>query len=243
MYLRSVEIRSQEFPTRDRFPFNVKAFQETSRIEIDSPIVFLVGDNGTGKSALLDAIARRSGFLPWGGSKIHRVHANPFETQLANFLNLTYDPKPPYGFHFRAETFFNFASSLDDILLDDPGRDKYFGGGSLNVLSHGESFLAFFKGYSFQLAGLYLLDEPESALSPRHQLDFVRLILDGVRDGNKQYIMASHSPIILGCPGARILGFDSTSIEPIRYTESGPYNFYTEFLHDPEQFLGTDGKD
>lgn len=243
MYLKSVEIKSHEFPTRQRFPFKIPAFQETNRIQIDSPIVFFVGDNGTGKSALLDAIARRSGFLPWGGSKIHRVHANPFETQLANYLVLKFDPRPPYGFHFRAETFFNFASSLDDILMDDPGRDKYFGGGSLNVLSHGESFLAFFKGYSFQLDGLYLLDEPESALSPRHQVDFVRHILESVRHGNKQYIMASHSPIILGCPGAQILGFDSAPITTIRYTESGPYNFYSKFLHDPDQFLGVDVKE
>jgi predicted ATPase len=242
MFLKSIEIKPSEFPTHQQFPFNVRAFQETSRIDLVSPITFFVGDNGTGKSALLDAIARKSGFLPWGGSKIHRAHHNPFETQLANYLQLTFDPRHRYGFHFRAETFFNFASSLDDILLDDPARDKYFGGGSLNVLSHGESFLAFFKGYSFQLDGLYLLDEPESALSPRNQVDFVRLILDSVQIGNKQYIMASHSPIILSCPGAQILGFDSPPIATVPYTDSSPYHFYKEFLRHPEKFFEGNGK-
>lgn len=237
MYLKSIEIQSREFPTRSRFPFNVPAFQNTDRIDLQSPIAIFVGENGTGKSAVLDAIARRSGFLPWGGSKIHRAHANPYETQLANYLTLKFDPRHRYGFHFRAETFFNFAASLDDILLDDPARDKYFGGGSLNVLSHGESFLAFFQGYSFQLDGLYLLDEPESALSPRNQLDFVRHIRDSVKKGTKQYILASHSPIILGCPGAQILKFDAGAIATIGYTESGPYRFYSDFLQDPGLFF------
>jgi predicted ATPase len=243
MYLKTVEIASKEFPTRSQFPFNVPAFQLTERIELKSPIAVFVGENGTGKSAMLDAIARKSGFLPWGGSKIHRAHANPYETQLANYLKLQFDPKHRYGFHFRAETFFNFAASLDDILLDDPNRDKYFGGGSLNVLSHGESFLAFFQGYSFQLDGLYLLDEPESALSPRNQLDFVRHIRDSVQKGGKQYIIASHSPIILGCPGAQILKFDSAPIATIEYTESAPYTFYSEFLRNPGNFFQHEAKD
>jgi len=196
-----------------------------------------VGRNGSGKSALLDAVARRAGFLPWGGSKIHRVHNNPFETRLADHITLHLDPKHLYGFHFRAEAFFNFAGSLDDILMDDPAREKYFGGGSLNVLSHGESFQAFFKGYSFQLDGLYLIDEPEAALSPEGQLEFVRTILGSIENGNKQYLIATHSPIIMGCPGSQILGFDDPPIRPQRYTETRHYTFYREFLDDPKRFF------
>ncbi len=237
MYLKSLAIDSRSFPTLDQFPFNISVFQQTERVDFVSPIAFFVGENGSGKSALLDAIGRKSGFLPWGGSKIHRVHENPFETRLANYVSPAWDPKHKYGFHFRAETFFNFASSLDDILLDDPARDKYFGGGSLNVLSHGESFLAFFKGYSFQLDGLYLLDEPESALSPPNQVKFVRLLLDSLNNGNKQYIIATHSPIILACPQAQILAFDTPSIQNIEYSQTAAYKFYTRFLDDPGQFL------
>ena len=237
MYLKSLAIESPRFPTRDLFPFNIRVLQNTERIDFSSPIAFFVGENGSGKSALLDAIGRKCGFLPWGGSKVHRAHENPYETQLANYVRPTFDPKHKYGFHFRSETFFNFASSLDDILLDDPARDKYYGGGSLNVLSHGESFLSFFKGYSFQLDGLYLLDEPESALSPPNQVKFVRILLDSLSNGNKQYIIATHSPVILACPEAQILGFDTPGIQNIDYNETSAYKFYMQFLNDPEQFL------
>lgn len=237
MYLRSVVIHRDGFPAHDLFPFNIPVFRHTERIDFAAPVAFLTGENGSGKSAFLDAIARKGGFLPWGGSKIHRAHHNPFETQLANHISLRLDPRHPYGFHFRAEAFFNFASSLDDILLEDPARDKYYGGGSLNVLSHGESFLAFFRGYSFQLDGLYLLDEPEAALSPQNQVEFVRIILDGIGNGNKQYIIATHSPIILGCPGSQILSFDTPTIRTIDYRQTASYNFYERFLADPAEFF------
>ncbi len=239
MYLKSLSIDSERFPVYDQFPFNLRIFQQTQRVDFTSPVTFLTGQNGSGKSAFLDAIARKGGFLPWGGSKIHRAHHNPYETQLANFMKLKFDPRHPYGFHFRAEAFFNFAGSLDDILLEDPGRDEYYGGGSLNVLSHGESFLAFFRGYSFQLDGLYLLDEPEAALSPQNQVEFVRIILDAVKNGSKQYIIATHSPIILGCPDSQILAFDTPPIRSVEYQDTGSYAFYESFLADPARFFGT----
>jgi predicted ATPase len=121
--------------------------------------------------------------------------------------------------------------------MDDPGRDKYFGGGSLNVLSHGESFIAFFKGYSFQLDGLYLMDEPEAALSPENQVEFVRILMDAVENGNRQYIIATHSPIILSCPNSSILSFDAAPIQSVPFRESRQYRFYMEFLQDPQSFL------
>jgi len=237
MYIKSIEIDGDGFPEEDLFPFNVKALRDTKRIDINSPIAFLVGDNGSGKSALLDGLARKGGFLPWGGTKIHRVHDNPYETKLADYLTLHLNTRHPYGFHFRAEAFFNFAATLDDVLMDDPARDRYYGGGSLNVLSHGESFLSFFGGYSFQLDGLYLIDEPEAALSPAAQVEFARLVLDTSRKGNKQYIIATHSPIIMGCPGAQILDFDHPPIRTIEYTRTRHYTFYRDFLEHPERFF------
>lgn len=236
MYLKSVTINN-DFPIRVKFPFNIPAFQKTESLEFNKPVVFFVGENGSGKSALMDAIARKSGFLPWGGSKTHRVHDNQYETQLANYLTLKFDPRHRYGFHFRAEAFFNFAASLDDMILDDPARREYFGGSSLNTLSHGESFLSFFRGYSFQLNGLYLLDEPEAALSPRNQLRFVQMIRENVKSAKKQYIIATHSPIILGCPNSQIFAFDDPPIREIPFTKTGSYLFYKEFLDNPEDFL------
>jgi predicted ATPase len=237
MYLRSIRFNREAYPTKDNYPFNIKAIQETERIDLSTPVTFFVGENGSGKSALLDAIARKSGFLPWGGSKVHRYHANPHETRLANHISLGFSPRHSYGFHFRAEAFFNFAGSLDDILMDDPGRDRYFGGGSLNMLSHGESFVAFFRGYSFQLDGLYLLDEPEAALSPKNQLEFLRILLESAAKGGKQYIIATHSPLLLGCPGSTILNFDGGPVSPIPYKETRHYIFYRDFLENPVRFL------
>jgi predicted ATPase len=239
MYLQSITINREQFPTLELFPFNVPAFQQTDRIEFGSNVVFFVGRNGSGKSALLDAIARRCGLLPWGGSKTHRVHNNPYETKLANFITLKMRSRHPYGFHFRAETFFNFASSLDDIFLDDPARDHYFGGRSLNTLSHGESFLSFFRGYSFRLDGLYLLDEPEAALSPQNQAEFMNIIRECAAGGKKQYIIATHSPIILGCPEVQILNFDDSGIQTVQYHQTATYLFYKAFLDNPKKFFGT----
>jgi len=239
MYLKSVAIDSDTFPINDQYPFNIPILHSTRRIEFTSPLTFFVGKNGSGKSAILDAIARKSGFLPWGGTKTHRVHDNPYETQLANHLKLTLQPRHSYGFHFRAEAFLNFAASLDDIILDDPARDYYFGGKSLNIVSHGESFLTFFKSYSCQLDGLYLFDEPEAALSPHNQLEFARILLDFLQNGNggKQFIIATHSPIVMACPGAHILTFDAESVRPIDYKLTEHYKFYREFLTKPEEFF------
>ncbi len=233
MYLQRIKIDSEKFPVHDTFPFNIKAFQTTQDLEIRSKIVFFSGENGVGKSALLDAIARKCAFMPWGGSKTHRSHSNPYETQLAHFIKLDFRTRPKYGFHFRAEVFFNFASSLDDILLDDPDRKQYFGGGSLNAKSHGESFLTFFQSYSFNIDGLYLIDEPESALSPRSQVEFVKILMRNVRSSNKQYFIATLSPIILACPDAQIFSFDETGINSISFCNTDVYNLYKSFIDDP----------
>lgn len=237
MYLKAIRIDQSGFPDRDVFPFCVDAFQKSRDIEIATPITFFVGRNGSGKSALLDAVARKGGFLPWGGTKAHRVHGNPYETLLAHHISLEFDQRHPYGFYFRAETFFNFAASLDDLIMDDPQRYQYYGDGSLNVLSHGEAFLSLFRGYGFQLDGLYLMDEPEAALAPETQLEFVKLLLESSRRGNKQYIIATHSPILLGCPGARILSFDEPPIRAVGFRETKHYRFYRDFLNDPHRFL------
>jgi predicted ATPase len=220
------------------FPFNVPSINESTDIPLDSGVVFFLGDNGSGKSTLLDALARKLKLLPWGGSKTHKAHNNPYETSLANYLELDFHSIPEYGFHFRAEAFFNFASSMDDILLDDPGRAKYFGGASLNAVSHGESFLKLFNSYTCSLDGIYILDEPEAALSPKNQLELCRLLLEKTKQGaNQQYIIATHSPVLLACPSAIILDFDRTPVSQTPYKETEHFKFYKTFLDQPETFL------
>lgn len=242
MFLTGIGFMSDRFPVQDVFPFNIKAFQTTGHIELTSRICFFSGENGVGKSALLDSIARKCGYLPWGGTKTHRVHSNPYESQLAKFVRLDFAVKPKYGFHFRAEAFFNFASSLDDIIVDDPDRIGYFGGQSLNAQSHGESFLSFFKSYSCGIDGLYLIDEPESALSPKSQVEFVRVLLSNVSSSNKQYLIATLSPIILACPGAQIFSFDGSEIKAIPFRDTQVFKLYKNFMDDPEGFFSLQGK-
>lgn len=238
MYLKSVRINSAAFPKSDTFPFNVDSIAFSETIDLNSRLVFFLGENGSGKSTLLDALARKCGLLPWGGSKTHKVHGNPYETSLANYIKIEKNSRPRYGFHFRAEAFFNYASSVDDILMDDPGRAGYFGGKSLNTVSHGESFLELFNSYTCSLDGLYIFDEPEAALSPQNQVELLNLLADKeIHKKNQQYIIATHSPILLACPSALILDFDNIPVKPVSYKQTNHFNFYRSFMQDPEAFI------
>jgi predicted ATPase len=238
MFLKSVKINTDQFPTRQVFPFNIESIAAAGKIPLNADVVFFVGENGSGKSTLLDALARRLKLLPWGGSKTHKAHKNPYETSLANYLDLELSARPEYGFHFRAEAFFNYASSLDDILLDDPERARYFGGGSLNTLSHGESFLRLFSSYTCSLDGVYIFDEPEAALSPKNQLQFCIMLADNARkQKGRQFIISTHSPILLACPSALILDFDQGPVRSVSYKDTEHYRFYRSFLEAPEIYI------
>jgi predicted ATPase len=135
------------------------------------------------------------------------------------------------GSLFRAETFREFSDFLDDVALCDPGRLKYHGGRILNMLSHGEAILSYFGG-RYHIKGLYILDEPEAALSPSSQLEFVRLLQQLEAEGHAQFIMATHSPILLAHPGAQIFSFDSSRIEEVAYQDTTHYKIYKQFFID-----------
>jgi len=164
MYLIKVEIDSHSFPTRRFYPFNIPVFRETSELILKKPIVFFVGENGTGKSTLLEAISKRCGIYIWDKPRRHLAHNNPYETRLADYITVTWANGRVPGSLFRAETFRDFADFLDDVALCDPGRLRYHGGHILNTLSRGEAILSYFSG-RYQIRGLYLLDEPV-ALKP-----------------------------------------------------------------------------
>ncbi len=140
------------------------------------------------------------------------------------------------GSLFRAETFHDFADFLDDVALCDPGRLKYHGGKLLNLLSHGEGILAYFSG-RYHIKGIYLLDEPESALSPSSQVAFLKLLQQLEAEGHAQFIMATHSPILLAYPGAQIFSFDSPCIEEVEYEDTAHYKLYKQFFTDRAVFL------
>ena len=143
---------------------------------------------------------------------------------------------PVPGSFFAAEVFREFAELVEQWVLSDPGQLAYYGGKSLVSQSHGQSLLSYFRT-RYRIKGLYLLDEPETALSPRSQIEFTRLVAAMAGAGHAQFIICTHSPILLACPGAALYSFDRPSITPIAYTETEHYQTYRAFLADPAAYL------
>jgi predicted ATPase len=164
------------------------------------------------------------------------VH-NPHERRLADHLEVEWTAGKVPGSFFGADIFRNFAAILDEWAAADPGQLEYFGGRSLLTLSHGQSLLAFFAS-RYRIRGLYLLDEPESALSPRSQVELLRILAREGAAGHAQFIVATHSPILLACPGAAILSFDEAPPRRVAREETDTFRLYREFLADPGAMLG-----
>jgi len=240
VHLVRVRINSDNYPISRCYPFNIPALRETPELTFRGPITFFVGENGSGKSTLLEAIARRCSIPLWDKPRRHVAHNNPYETSLADYVTVMWANGIVPGSLFRAETFRDFADFLDDVALCDPGRLKYHGGHILNTLSHGEAILTYFSG-RYHIKGLYLLDEPESALSPSSQVKFLRLLQRLEAEGHAQFIMATHSPILLAFPGAQIFSFDPPRIQEVDYEDTIQYRLYKQFFTDRSAFLKTQG--
>jgi predicted ATPase len=236
MYLLKVRINSDDYPTRRCYPFNISLLRETSELTFRKPVAFFVGENGSGKSTLLEAITRKCGVHIWDKPKRHLAHENPYETRLADYVTVTWANGRVPGSLFRAETFRDFADFLDDVALCDPGRLKYHGGHLLNTLSHGEAILSYFGG-RYDIKGLYFLDEPEAAFSPTSQVKSLTLLQRLESEGHDQFIIATHSPILLAYPGAQIFGFYSSRIEEMDYEDTPHYRLYKQFITDRSAFL------
>jgi predicted ATPase len=237
MHLIKVKINSDQYPTRRFYPFNLPVLRETSELAFRSRVVFFVGENGSGKSTLLEAITRKCGVGIWHKPKRHVAHHNPFETRLAQYISVTWANGNVPGSLFRAETFHDFADFLDDVALCDPGRLEYHGGQILNTLSHGEGILSYFSG-RYHIKGIYFLDEPEAALSPASQVKFLQQLQELEAEGHAQFIIATHSPILLAYPGAQIFSFDLPRIQEVAYEDTTHYKIYKQFFADRAAFLG-----
>jgi predicted ATPase len=236
MHLIKVRIHSDHYPTDRIYPFNIPVIRETLELTFRQPVAFFVGENGSGKSTLLEAITRKCGIHLWDKPRRHLAHNNPYETKLADYVTVTWSEGRVPGSLFRAETFREFADFIDDVALCDPGRLKYHGGHILNMLSHGEGILAYFSG-RYHIKGLYFLDEPESALSPSSQLAFLKLLQQLEAEGHAQFIMATHSPILLAYPEAQLFSFDSPRIEEVEYEDTAHYKLFKQFFTDRTVFL------
>lgn len=224
----------------NKHPYNIESFKNGINLKLKSNVTFFVGENGSGKSTLLEAIAENAGFNLRGGNKNHNfntgVNFKGYESSLANTLTLSWSPYKIYdGFFMRAESFFNFSTLIDDIALNDNRILEAYGGKSLHHQSHGESFLSLFKN-QFE-KGIYILDEPEAALSPSRILAFMSIISDLEINGRAQFIIATHSPMLLCYPGACIYQFDDEGIHNTTYKNTEHFQLTKAFLENPEVFL------
>jgi predicted ATPase len=227
-FLREV-VGLQDKTDRTRYPFNLPAFSNGIDLTFRSKVTFFVGENGSGKSTLLEALAECCGFNPEGGNRDHHRATFADRSPLAQALRLSWQPKISEGFFLRAESFYNFATYIDGV-----SNLRAYGGKSLHLQSHGESFLSLFT-HRFE-QGIYLLDEPEAALSPQRQLSFLKIIHDLSEPGHAQFVIATHSPIILSYPGAVLFNFDDRMKET-SYRETNHFLITRDFLNAPERFF------
>jgi predicted ATPase len=236
-YLKRVWLDETRVTDAKAYPFCLPFLRDGLDLTFELPISIIVGENGTGKSTLLEGIAALAGYDEAGGGKGYMPvdHSRAIEKmggQLSQALRAAWLPKITNGWFFRAESFFTVARYLDEAALEPlsgPPPD-------LLSHSHGEGFLRFFQERC-QRQGLFIFDEPESALSPARQIEFLRLLRAMERTGFTQVIMATHAPLLMAYPGARLLQLTKEGLAPVRVEETGHYRTMVDFWRDPEGFV------
>ena len=216
---------------RESYLRKIPAISGVEQISFTHPVTFFVGENGSGKSTLLEAIAVAYGFNPEGGTRNYNFSTYDSHSQLCQAIRLSKGVRrAAYGYFLRAESFYNVATKEEEYSRGPGGRPQHF-----HEKSHGESFLALVQN-NFRANGLYLLDEPEAALSPQRQLTLLMEIDRCAKEGS-QFIIVTHSPILLGIPGAEILCFDDGRIHACAYEETESYQVTAMFIKNREQIL------
>lgn len=236
LHLKGVTLLPDQFPTRNHYPFNIDLLQKTRTIQFSSPVTFFTGENGSGKSTLLQALAHKCRIHIWSGMERTRSIINPFEDKLFLYLEAEWMDGPVPGSFFASQIFQNFAQLLDEWEACNPGQIDYFGGKSLLTQSHGQSLMSFFRA-RYKIKGLYLLDEPETALSPKSQIELLKLLQEMGGLGHAQFIISTHSPILMACPGAVIYTFDQSPVKAIDYENTEHYLVYRHFMENPGRYV------
>lgn len=229
MFLKKAIIDHNRFPTRGAYPFNLEIFQRTSSLEFNTPVTIFAGENGTGKSTLLTALCRKCNIYMWEGEYRRRCTNNPYENMLDSALDIEWLDDSVPGSFFSPELFRHFSQLVDEWAESSPGLLDYFGGKSLLIQSHGQSCLSYFKA-RFKIKGIHFLDEPEAALSPASQVEFVKVITEMGEAGIAQFFISTHSPIIMSCKQAAIYSFDKIPVELISYRDTSHYRIYKDFF-------------
>ena len=264
IHLKSLTIREWNDRESSGFPFSLEIVKSLKGMEFNSPVTFFVGENGSGKSTILEALACAIGSITVGSESVKTDKSLNAVRKLSQYFRLSWQKRTHKGFFLRAEDFFGYAKSMrqtqeqlqeemQELEKEAGKRSKlaaaltrmpYAGeisaikrryGEGLDSRSHGEGFLALFQT-RFVPGGLYLLDEPEAALSPTRQLSFIAALKQMVEQ-DSQFIIATHSPIILAFPGASILSFDAGTIQQLQYEQLEHVNLTRDFLQNPQSFL------
>src|SRR6202011_791032 len=241
-YLRRIWLDPSRVPGREAYPFCLPFLHDDFELSFDRPITIIVGENGSGKSTLLEGIAVLAGYDDAGGGKGYRPvdHSQATEVmggELSQALRASWLPKITKGWFFRAESFFSVARYLDAAAFDESGKPE-IGAPPPDFLSHshGEGFLRFFEERC-RRQGIFIFDEPESALSPSRQIEFLKLLQRMDKSGICQVIMATHSPMLMAYPAAQLLRLSKYGLEPVRVSETDHYRLMREFCADPETFI------
>lgn len=231
-FVRAVKLLRERVEDPSRFPYTLPVVRTLETLEFHPRVTFFVGENGSGKSTILEAIALLLGFNAEGGAKSFSFSTRRSESELHLALRpIRSARRERQGFFLRAESTFNVATYIDDI-----GVTNYYGGISLHERSHGEAFLMLIEK-KFRPNGLYLLDEPEAALSPSRQMRFLGSLHALVTQGRSQFIMATHSPILLAYPDARIYECSDAGLRVVKYEETEHYQLTRDFLLNRERFF------
>lgn len=230
-HISSVTLHHDKFPCNSHYPFSLPIFNRTKQLTFEAPVTFFVGENGTGKSTLLEAIALACNIHIWSRNEGARYQVNRYEKQFFKYISVKWFNGAVPGSYFGSEIFNDFRRIVDEWAVSDPEQLKYFGGKSLVAQSHGQSMMSYFES-RYRIKGINFLDEPETALSPKSQLKLLEIIQNNTQQGHAQFIVATHSPILLAYENAKIFSFDDDSVKIIEYKETDPYKIYKSFFSD-----------
>ena len=229
-FIRSVKLNRDKVENFDEYPFSLPIIKNLDKIEFHPSVTFIVGENGCGKSTILESIAVSYGFNPEGGTRNYSFSTYDSHSEMHEAIRLSRSAKARWGYFLRADSFYNVATKEEEYSKGPCGQPM-----ELHKKSHGESFLAMVQN-TFEGQGLYFLDEPEAALSPQRQLTLL-LEIDRCRKDGAQFFIATHSPILLGLPDAEILTFDDGQIHPCEYEETESFRITELFIRDREHLL------
>lgn len=228
LFIKKVIFNREKVDNFDKYPFNIDIIKNLDELTFDSPVTFLVGENGVGKSTFIESLAISIGLNAEGGTQNFDFHTKDTHSSLSRYITVAKYGKPKTKFFLRAESFYNFQTEMQRLVEEDSFYSLYNAyGGNLHECSHGESFLKLIKN-RFTDHGLYILDEPEAALSPQRQMSLLCLIDDLVKNGS-QFIIATHSPILISYINGKILDLND-EFKEIKYEETDIYKIYKLYL-------------